>query len=244
MFAIPEKFEFLRDRIEKTLKPTNQIHYIPGKTKPWESKLGGCPYMKDTQEYPMDNQGKPMMFLAQINFEEMPPLEGFPEKGLLQFYIANTDDYGYDEPCKVIYIEDFEKDESKLLSENPYQSEIQENQPFEMECKITYESKEMAVTDFEGEFEEMLNLISDEDEDDFYDAFASGTSRIGGYPSFVQDPVECYEMGEKEILLLQLDVDDPSGLMFGDSGNCQFFISMEDLDNKNFSELAYDWACC
>ena len=56
--------------------------------------------------------------------------------------------------------------------------------------------------------------------------------------------VECYEMGEKEILLLQLDVDDPSGLMFGDSGNCQFFISMEDLDNKNFSELAYDWACC
>ena len=201
MFAIPEKFEFLRDRIEKTLKPTNQIHYIPGKTKPWESKLGGCPYMKDTQEYPMDNQGKPMMFLAQINFEEMPPLEGFPEKGLLQFYIANTDDYGYDEPCKVIYIE-------------------------------------------EGEFEEMLNLISDEDEDDFYDAFASGTSRIGGYPSFVQDPVECYEMGEKEILLLQLDVDDPSGLMFGDSGNCQFFISMEDLDNKNFSELAYDWACC
>ena len=105
MFEIPEKFEFLRNRIEKTLKPTNEIKYISCKTKPWESKLGGCPYLLNKKDYPLDKYGEPMMFLAQINFEEMPPLEGFTDKGLLQFYITNTEDYGYDEPCRIIYYE-------------------------------------------------------------------------------------------------------------------------------------------
>ena len=30
----------------------------------------------------------PLRFLAQVNFSEMPPLDGFPTKGILQFYIA------------------------------------------------------------------------------------------------------------------------------------------------------------
>ncbi len=244
MFEISEKFEFLRDKIEASLKTTNEIHYVPAKTLPWESKLGGCPYLKSINDYPFDDSGEPMMFLAQINFEEMPPLEGFPEKGLLQFYIANTEDYGYDEPVKVIYIEEYDKDETKLLSENPYQSEIEENLPFEMECRIVFQQKKMAATCDEEAFGEWFDMVSEEDENDLYDEFGDGESRIGGYPCFVQSPVDCYEMGEKGILLLQLDCDDKSGLMFGDSGNCQFFISEEDLRNCDFSDVGYDWACC
>ena len=38
-------------------------------TKPWESKLGGCPYLSSLKDYPKDDRGMPMMFLAQINFE-------------------------------------------------------------------------------------------------------------------------------------------------------------------------------
>ncbi len=244
MFEISEKFEYLRDKIEKTLRTTNEIHYVPAKTKPWESKLGGCPYLNSKDDYPMDVGGYPMMFLAQINFEEMPALNGFPAKGLLQFYIANTDDYGYDEPCKVVFIENYEKDETKLLSENPYQAETEENIPYEKECKIIYEQKEMAATCDEDAFDEMLEEVSEDDENDFYDEFGDGQSRIGGYPCFVQGTTECYETGEKNVLLLQLDCDDVSGLMFGDSGNCQFFISENDLLNKNFSDVGYDWACC
>ena len=244
MFEISEKFEYLREKIEKTLKPTNEIHYEICKTKPWESKLGGCPYLKSVDDYPKDETNAPMMFLAQINLEEMPKLKDFPEKGILQFYIANTEDYGYDEPCKVVYIDSFDKDETKRLCENPYQTEIEENIPFEKECKIVYEQKEMAATCYETAFEEILEMISEEDENDLYDEFGDGASRIGGYPCFVQNPVECYETGEKSVLLLQLDCDDVSGLMFGDSGNCQFFISKEDLLNKDFSAVGYDWACC
>ena len=244
MFEIPEKFEFLRNRIEKTLKPTNEIKYISCKTKPWESKLGGCPYLLNKKDYPLDKYGEPMMFLAQINFEEMPPLEGFTDKGLLQFYITNTEDYGYDETCRIIYYELYEKNEEILLSENPFQKVIEENLPFSHECKIIFKSSEMAVTDYEEAFEEMIEEIDDEDENEFYEAFSSGASRIGGYPVFVQNPVEAYESGSKPVLLLQLDEDPIADIMFGDCGNCQFFISEDDLRKKDFSDIVYDWACC
>ncbi len=174
----------------------------------------------------------------------MPSLEGFPDKGILQFYIVNSEDYGYDEPCRIIYIENYEKNKDSLLHENPFQKEIEENLPFSHECKILFESTVMATTDYEDTFEEILDEINDEDEDEFYEAFASGASRIGDYPTFVQNPVEAYESGEKSVLLLQLDEDPIADIMFGDSGNCQFFISIEDLKNKNFSDVVYDWACC
>ena len=70
---------------------------------------------------------------------------------------------------------------------------------------------------------------------------------MGGYPYFVQNPPVFYENGMAEILLLQIDTDDGEGtceIMFGDGGNCQFMISREDLLNKNFSNVYYDWACC
>lgn len=46
------------------------------------------------------------------------------------------------------------------------------------------------------------------------------------------------------MLLLQLDVEDECGIMFGDSGNCVFLISKEDLKNRNFDNVQYEWQCC
>ena len=73
----------------------------------------------------------------------------------------------------------------------------------------------MAATGDEAAFEEMLEMIPEED----LDEFADGESRVGGYPCFVQGSTKCYEMEDKTVLLLQLDCDDESGLMFGDVGN-------------------------
>ncbi len=55
-----------------------------------QSKFGGYPYWKDGDTYPLDCEGKPMFLLAQINFAEIKnsnPL--LPQKGLLQFFIAD-----------------------------------------------------------------------------------------------------------------------------------------------------------
>ena len=243
MLELPEKLEHLRETITATLRSTNVLHYTATSTKPWESKLGGCPYLTSESDYPRDEYGEPMLFLAQINLSEMPPLPSFPTKGLLQFYIVNDEFYGLEQPCKVIYLEHYETDEEKLLRENPYQRRIRKHLPFKKECRITFESTVMPPTTDEPLFAELRREL-DREERKALTAFCEGSgSRVGGYPYFIQGPVWVYESGEKRILLLQLDCDDESGLMFGDGGNCQFLIAEEDLKNKDFSDVAYDWAC-
>lgn len=68
----------------------------------------------------------PLRFLAQVNFSEMPALEGFPKKGILQFYIAGENAHGlnFENPeeqkgFRVIYHEDVVEDEAALLSVLP-----------------------------------------------------------------------------------------------------------------------------
>ena len=45
-----------------------------------------------------------------------------------------------------------------------------------------------------------------------------------------------------DTLLLQIDSEDD--IMWGDSGIANFFISEEDLKNKNFEDMLYNWDCC
>lgn len=56
--------------------------------EPWNSKLGGVAYLPKGQPYPTGPDGAPLAFLAQLNFSEMPALEGYPSQGILQFFIA------------------------------------------------------------------------------------------------------------------------------------------------------------
>lgn len=66
-YDIPEILQEHENIIKRTLRYSNEISSKREETKPWESKLGGCPYLKDIKEYPMDEAGQPMLFLAQIN---------------------------------------------------------------------------------------------------------------------------------------------------------------------------------
>ena len=71
------------------------------------SKLGGNYYWKDADGL------KDYIFLAQINFSELPENDIFPKKGLLQFFVLNDDCYGLfneteKDGFKVVYHEDIE----------------------------------------------------------------------------------------------------------------------------------------
>ena len=55
---------------------------------PWSSKLGGSAYFLKGQAYPTGPDGVPLVLLAQLNFSEIPRLEGYPSQGILQFFIA------------------------------------------------------------------------------------------------------------------------------------------------------------
>ena len=68
-----------------------------------DSKVGGVPYIPKGGALPRSADGKPLFMLAQINCEQLPVNSLYPKKGLLQFWIADTEDplYGldYDDPC-------------------------------------------------------------------------------------------------------------------------------------------------
>ena len=68
-----------------------------------DSKVGGVPYIPKGGALPRSAEGKPLFMLAQINCEHLPENNLYPKKGLLQFWIADTEDplYGldYDDPC-------------------------------------------------------------------------------------------------------------------------------------------------
>ena len=244
----PKELEKFRKKFESTYKTCNEIEFVPGDTKPWESKIGGCPYLEKVEDYPMDEDGEPMMFLAQINLEEMPPLKDFPTKGILQFYVVNDEIYGLEDPCKVIYIEKYSRDENRLMKYNPFEDEYSEYAPFEESGKAVFTQRQDIIGPNCSGFDEILALADDEEEEEaVWDFGGTLGSRMGGYPCFIQNPPEFYEDGTAEILLLQIDTDDGEGtcgIMFGDSGNCQFMMSREDLLNKNFANVYYDWACC
>ena len=243
----PKELEKFREKLERTYKTCNEIKFVPSETKAWESKIGGCPYLEKEEDYPRDENGNPMFFMAQINLEEMPKLPDFPEKGILQFYVVDDEVYGLEDDCKVIYIEEYSKDESKLLKENPFES-ANEYPPFEKSGKAVFTQKQdMASQQCKG-FDEVLALADDEEEEEtLWNFIDTAGCKMGGYPYFVQNAPEFYENGTADILLLQIDTDDGEGtceIMFGDGGNCQFMISREDLLNRDFSNVYYDWACC
>ncbi len=58
---------------------------------PWSSKVGGIPYLPIDKASPRASTGENLIFIAQINFSEVPLIEGFPTKGLLQFWAIKND---------------------------------------------------------------------------------------------------------------------------------------------------------
>lgn len=144
--------------------------------------MGGCPYLEDISEYPVEDNGKPMIFLAQINLSELVELDHMPKRGLLQFYIHYDDCHGYDRPCKVRYIEEFITDENKLVTENPYEETYQDLLPFEREGKMLFKLREMPIsTSCDSLFNKVFSSIefSDEQEEKIWEEFCAAGSRVG-----------------------------------------------------------------
>jgi hypothetical protein len=93
--TLPEALLPYEAKIIDSVKPFIRISAQPNSELTLlESKFGGEPYWPSGQEYPKDAQGEPLHLLAQIECAALPPLEGFPTLGLLQFYVASEEMYG------------------------------------------------------------------------------------------------------------------------------------------------------
>lgn len=254
------------NKIIKQLEPHSlkTVKIKPLKSKPdtiWNSKFSGTPYWPKNKEYPTTKNGEPLHLLAQINFEETPKLEGYPEKGLLQFFIAADDLYGLDfdtpiekiisEPdgYRVIYHSDIIKDNTQLENDLPV---IDEDAylPASGEYALSFELSDDMPSASDYRFEKYVGDIFELDDElgeYIYDNLFNDGSKIGGYAYFTQEDPRSYQKeGENWILLFQMDTEDEDGIdiMWGDCGVGNFFIEPERLANCDFSRVWYNWDCC
>jgi hypothetical protein len=88
MDHLPPELEPFARKIAASKLPHVDVRPVVGPTTPWQSKLRGVPYYPKDMAWPLDIEGKPLVMLVQINFEEMPTLPNYPEKGILQLYVS------------------------------------------------------------------------------------------------------------------------------------------------------------
>ena len=220
------------------------------------SKFLGEPYFPKGADYPLDKNNEPMILLAQINFAEVPPLENFPETGILQFYIAVNDDlYGanFDDltdqsSFRVIF--------HAIVNENIARKDLprfdrNENYtPINAEYRLSFTPSIEVVPSYDYRFkhyfgEDYYDFIRKHENDELWEKYeeianASG-HKMGGYAYFTQYDPRNNEIYSDYILLFQIDSGE--AICWGDVGVGNWFIREEDLKKRDFTKVLYNWDC-
>ena len=215
-------------------------------TTAYQSKIGGTPYLPKNAEYPYHAEKKhPLTLVAQINFAEVPPLPGFPERGILQVFVDGLDyGLGYDfenlseqAGWRIMYYPELLPESELQTDFSAYQATDSECLPFSGEFPLIFqaaseeeEDADYQATDseclpFSGEFPLIFQAASEEEED--ADFNKSQGHKIGGSPIFLQgDPfLECDE---------DADFDDPATITCSDWRKYILLLQLDtDINEKD-----------
>ena len=192
----------------------------------FDSKFGGIPYLPKDFEVPCDSSSnhEQLALLAQINCAELPENNLYPKVGILQFWIGRDDLMGLEDDYKVVYFENIDNTitrEEVLTKYTPLDPEDYDQytpfDPTNAEFGLTFEKGISTITVPDYRFEDIV-INSEEGEQSPYD-----------------------------IMLLQVESewkkDDNVEIIWGDCGVGNFFISEENLKNRNFEDVLYNWDC-
>ncbi|MEH6422024.1 YwqG family protein [Pseudomonas sp. CGJS7] len=235
------------------------------------SKVGGRAYWAAGRDYPRDAKGQPMFLLAQINWAEPPKMQGYPERGLLQFFVSGDDYYGaaldqahgadrmqalaQQTGFRVVYW----PDASAPALAPPPASAGKDSLPFDPDkprrMRFSADHESIGLNDagldkvLGGSVHDLVERYSSEHPDDrtsdeaLNDELADYLERTGHKLGGYPDFTQSdpRDASDKRMLLFQLDSDD--AMMWGDSGIANFFIDPEDLARADFSRVSYHWDC-
>ena len=204
-----------------------------------------------------------MIFLAQLNFADLPPLVDYPTHGLLSFFVRDEDLQG----CKFPSIGD---DGFRVIFQEETQSLTRRDVPEGMEyvplstrlaaegrpltgtaatCPISpnsYQGTELT----EGWYPDCPNDLWDDFSEGLLQAKASQLY-VGGHPDFVQQdfrsPGADPDYTPYTEVLFQMGFiprgDNGIEVCWGDAGEATFLITKEDLAARRFDRIAYNWDC-
>lgn len=263
----PEGSEQVKAIVEEIKKRTATDCYTlkvrpgaaPGLT---DSKFGGFPYWDPALPYPVDDAGEKLVLLTQINFDQFPVDGPLPQGGMLQFFVGQDDCSGLDraDGFRVVYHEKIDPSVTadRLRPLHIPTAKDPEFFPVDGELAVELEKAVGYMGPADGRFDDLFsqvyqavtgqaledgkyhwNTLESEDRDYLWDQLSTAGHHLLGYPYFTQeDP----RNGAYETLLFQMDSDD--SILWGDCGVANFFIDLEKLKRRDFSDVFYTWDCC
>ncbi|NRR06123.1 DUF1963 domain-containing protein [Brevibacillus sp. RS1.1] len=231
------------EHIQKSAKSSIKLTLTKEAATLTDSKVGGKPWLPPQMPYPQDEDGNDYLFLEQINWTQMPRLDGYPASGLTSFFVKEDDTFGLmDQSFHVLHFDEV--------------MDTQEIDPFQPEDPDVYSPVLGGPYKVTGKLESQYvphrdpqavnyQLPTDENQvaySKYWDLADASGSRIGGYPYFTQE----YGNQDGWEMLLQLDMEGDNYdyyVSWGDSGVGNFFIRREDLLRLDFSKVSYSWDC-
>lgn len=226
------------------------------------SSIGGRPSLPPGERWPED-KGRPMLFLLQINYADMPPLPGYPESGLLSVFVRDEDVYGCDFPSRdqtgfrTIYHPDPTGFERAALPEGQSDMHVYGDDLARHGAPLTGTaasgSPTWACYYMSGLTEHWPGNPPRALEDAFFDGLVAGKPGAlyyGGHPDFTQDDFRrADDRPALTEVILQMgfvhDVAPPGkwGICWGDAGEMCLMLSAADLQARRFEATAYNWDC-
>lgn len=271
-YEVKEIFSEYMEGIDASKKETITILLEEEVSTIKASKIGGNPYFPTNKDYPLDEDGKPMALLCQINFDEVPQIKDFPTSGYLQFFLRADDDVmglDFEEPTnqanfRVMYhenikecITDFsflekaldeveKKSEFYMPFERGYEKKISFEKTVESASLDCYELTEILGKDLFDYVEELLEKSHEEElsEDYVTDILYCCVSSGSGH-KLSGYPYFAQEdpRGDGIYDTLLFQLDSDDEFMWGDCGVANFFIKSKDLKDKKFDCVLYNWDC-
>lgn len=242
-----------KDAVEINLTSTGR-HLMDDDSSLTTSKFCGKPFVPQGMKYPLGKYSEmPMYLVAQINFEQLPALEGYPSEGLLQIFSEGDDDTIF-ETAKVRFISK-EQMAEEPITDFSFLSEIADDPYLESPTHLfSFEKREdycntanASTIEINGhdnlyDFIEDLgeaNGLGESDIEEIADSIDeySMYSKVGGYSAGVQEPFSEDELA----LVLQLDYSNVENSQ-GD-GSLFVHVPKEDLAESNFSNAEVVYEC-
>lgn len=222
------------------------------------ARIGGRAWLAPDETWPLDKDGAQLEFVAQVNFARLPPLAGFPSRGIARFFVGRDDLFGadFDHPdqsqARVLWHDGADVD-GRL--EAPARLGADDSSPFQ-----GYAARQRGVALAAVPIRDLPDSYSwepearlagslrregiDEVSDRFYE-LSEGREyghRIGGYPVFTQSDFRKHDDHDDfDTVLLGLSSDD--AIMWGDVGEAVFLIRGADLARGDLSRVAFYWDC-
>ncbi len=224
-----------------------------------QSKLGGLPYWPSGMSYPRDKHGIPLAFLAQLNCSDTSlPDDGFPDTGLLQFFIKNDASYGLapgDDRGHADALSDSVKNYAVIYHPEVHplyapaipddvMDAVEDCLPYQGETALQLEPGDSYPEQTDFRFAEVLRQVG-ELPGHIVEYLHERTSDMsahcaGGYARFPRDNDPRQQVPEHENwrLLFQLGTDSNRHLdvMWRGIGIAHFLIREEDLKKRDFSK--------